>query len=56
MDPAVAHAICDAADPVAAYAADATLWGEMASDPRLVTALRNAYGRVAAFVAERAKA
>ncbi len=55
MDPAVAHAICDAADPVAAYAADATLWGEMASDPRLVATLRNAFARVQAFVAERAK-
>ena len=55
MDPAVAHAICDAADPVAAYAADATLWGEMASDPRLVATLRKAFARVQAFVAERAK-
>lgn len=56
MDPAVAHAICDAADPVAAYAADATLWGEMASHPKLVEALRKAYARVQAFVAERAQA
>ncbi|MNV65864.1 Mannitol 2-dehydrogenase [compost metagenome] len=55
MDPAVAHAICDAADPVAAYAADLTLWGEMASDLRLVAALRKAYVRVQAFVAERAQ-
>ena len=56
MDPAVAHAICDAADPVAAYAADTTLWGDMASDPRLVSALRKAFARVQAFVAERATA
>ncbi len=56
MEPAVAHAICEAADPVAAYAADTTLWGDMASDPRLFATLRNAYGRVQAFVAERAKA
>ncbi|MGM9425455.1 D-arabinitol 4-dehydrogenase [Hydrogenophaga sp. MI9] len=56
MDPAVAHAICDAADPVAAYAADTTLWGEMASRPELVGTLRKAYARVQAFVAERAKA
>ncbi len=55
MDPAVAHAICDAADPVAAYASDTTLWGEMASDPRLVAALRQAFARVQAFVAARAK-
>ncbi|WP_310564467.1 D-arabinitol 4-dehydrogenase [Hydrogenophaga sp.] len=56
MDPAVAHAICDAADPVAAYAADATLWGEMASHPKLVEALRKADARVQVFVAERAQA
>lgn len=54
MDPAVAHAICNAADPVAAYAADPTLWGEMASEPRLVATLRKAFARVQAFVAERA--
>ncbi|MDZ7866326.1 D-arabinitol 4-dehydrogenase [Acidovorax sp.] len=54
MDPAVAHAICDAADPVAAYAADPTLWGEMAWEPRLVATLRKAFARVQAFVAERA--
>ena len=56
MDPAVAHAICEAADPVAAFAADPTLWGEMASDTRLVAALRNAFARVLAFVADRAHA
>jgi D-arabinitol 4-dehydrogenase len=50
MDPAAAHAICEAADPVAAFAADTTLWGELASDPRLVSALRDAHGRVQAFV------
>ena len=56
MDPSVAHAVCDAADPVAAYAADTTLWGEMASHPQLVDTLRKAYARVLAFVAERTKA
>ncbi|MFZ2824194.1 D-arabinitol 4-dehydrogenase [Hydrogenophaga sp.] len=50
MDPAAAHAICEAADPVAAFAADTTLWGELASDTRLVSALRNAHARVMAFV------
>jgi D-arabinitol 4-dehydrogenase len=54
MDPAVAHAICEADDPVAAYAADTTLWGEMASDPRLVNALRHAHARVLDFVATHA--
>jgi D-arabinitol 4-dehydrogenase len=56
MDPAVAHAICEAADPVAAYAADTTLWGEMAGRPELVAALRKAFDRVQAFVAGHAMA
>ncbi len=51
MDPAVAHAICEAADPVAAYAADPVLWGDMAGDARLVEALRAAFTRVTQFVA-----
>ena len=50
MDPAAAHAICAAADPVAAFCADQPLWGELAGDPRLVDALRQASLRVAAFV------
>ncbi|MFT3849030.1 MAG: mannitol dehydrogenase family protein [Propionivibrio sp.] len=50
MDPAVAHAICEAADPVAAFCADPVLWGELANDPRLVAAIRNAYDRVSHFV------
>jgi D-arabinitol 4-dehydrogenase len=52
MDPAVAHAICTSDDPVAAYAAQSLLWGELASDPRLVNALREAYARVQDFVRE----
>lgn len=51
MDPAVAHAICDAADPVAAFCMDQPLWGELAGDTRLVDAVRRASARVAAFVA-----
>ncbi len=51
MDPAVAHAICDAADPVAAFCADKALWGPQAGDPRLVDAVRRASERVTAFVA-----
>ncbi len=54
MDPKAAHTICDAADTIAAYAADTTLWGEMANDPRLVNALRNAYARVQEYVANHA--
>jgi len=52
MDPAAAHAICAAADPVAAFAADPTLWGPLARDERLVAALRRASERVAAFERE----
>ena len=51
MDPALAHAICDAADPVAAFCADRPLWGDLAGDPRLVDAVRRASTRVAVFVA-----
>ena len=50
MDPAVAHATCEAADPVAAFCADTVLWGELANDPRLVGAIRKAYQRVNDFV------
>lgn len=53
MDPAVAHAICDAADPVAAFCADAPLWGPIAGDARLVAAVRDAGMRVARFVGDR---
>lgn len=50
MDPAVAHAVCEAADPVAAYCADPVLWGELANSPALVSAIRAAYERVGLFV------
>ncbi|MFM2346121.1 MAG: hypothetical protein RL654_874 [Pseudomonadota bacterium] len=56
MDPAVAHAICDAADPVAAFCADTPLWGDLAGDARLVDAVRRARARVTAFVAAHAGA
>jgi D-arabinitol 4-dehydrogenase len=52
MDSAAAHAICEAADPVAAFCADAVLWGDLAADARLVDALRLASARVERFVAE----
>jgi D-arabinitol 4-dehydrogenase len=51
MDPDVAHAICAAADPVAALATDRSLWAELAGDARLLAALRTADQRVQAFVA-----
>jgi D-arabinitol 4-dehydrogenase len=49
MDPAVAHAICESPDPVLAFATNATLWGELAGDIRLVAALQEACARVRAF-------
>ena len=52
MDPAVAHAICSAADPVAAFCADVPLWGPLAGDARLVPALRAAALRVEQFIQE----
>ena len=50
MNPAVAHAICDASDPVAAFCADASLWNELAGDARLVDAVRQATRRHAALI------
>ncbi len=50
MDPAAAHAICQAADPVAAFCADPVLWGALASDERLLQAMRSAFNRVTLFV------
>jgi D-arabinitol 4-dehydrogenase len=50
MDEAAAHAICQAADPVAAFAADPVLWGELAGNLAVVEALRAAYARVTSFV------
>jgi D-arabinitol 4-dehydrogenase len=50
MDPASAHAMCQAPNPVAAFAADTVLWGDLASDARLLAALRLASKRVDNFV------
>jgi D-arabinitol 4-dehydrogenase len=44
------HAMCDAADPIAVYCADTVLWGELANDPRLVAAMRQAYQQVNLFI------
>lgn len=49
MDPAVAHAMCEAADPVLALAGNVPFWGELAGDPRLVAALHNAATQVKQF-------
>ena len=50
MDPAVAHAICASADPIAAFCADPTLWGPLAGDARLRQAMELAYRRVEQFM------
>lgn len=50
MDESAAHAICQASDPVAAFAGDPVLWGELAGNRAVVDALRAAYARVVGFV------
>jgi D-arabinitol 4-dehydrogenase len=52
MDEAIAHAMCDAADPVAAFCHDKVLWGPQAGDDRLIAAVRGAALRVDNFVKE----
>ena len=49
MDPAVARSIVAGADPVAALCAQPPLWAELASDPRLVAAVRAARGRLSSL-------
>ena len=53
MDTQLAHAMCDAPDPVAAFCADVPLWGDLANDNRLVSALRKAFERVKQFEKQR---
>ena len=50
MDPAVAHAFFAEADPLAAFCRDPVLWGPLADNPVLGAAIREAHGRVLAFV------
>jgi D-arabinitol 4-dehydrogenase len=50
MNVEAAHIMCDAADPIVAYCADAILWGELANDPRLTAAIRQAYKEVNQFI------
>lgn len=51
MDVQAAHALCAAADPVAAFASVAALWGDLAGDARLIAALRDAAQRLPARLA-----
>ena len=50
MNIKAAHAMCDATDPIVAYCADAVLWGDLANDPRLAAAMRQAYQQVNQFI------
>ena len=56
MDFAAAVAICEAPDPVAAFCANASLWGELAEDERLTAAVQRAYLRVGQFVKDHQQA
>jgi D-arabinitol 4-dehydrogenase len=49
MDEAAAHAICLAPDPVAAYASNAVLWGDLSNEKKLIEGLRDAMKRVEQF-------
>jgi D-arabinitol 4-dehydrogenase len=50
MDPAVAHAICNAEDPLVAFTADKLLWGDLAGNEALLAALRTASAEVQTLV------
>jgi len=52
MDEARAHAICEAADPIAAFCAESSLWGDLTGDARLVTAVRHASDEVTATLGD----
>jgi D-arabinitol 4-dehydrogenase len=49
MDSEAAHRLCESADPVAAFASDTVLWGDLKGDKRLIDAFRQAYARVKQF-------
>lgn len=49
MDPAAAHAVCEAADPICRLCDQKVLWVNFSGDPRLVAAIRAAYDRVLAL-------
>ena len=49
MDTATGHAIFNAVDPLAAFAAHPMLWGDLAGNASLLAALRVANGRVMSF-------
>ena len=52
MNATAAHAIFDAADPLAVYCRAPVLWGPLAGNEALTTAIRSAHDRVQAFINE----
>jgi D-arabinitol 4-dehydrogenase len=50
MDPAAAHAFFDSPDPLGAFARDPILWGPLAGNEQLLTALRACQGEVRALI------
>ncbi|MED5619670.1 D-arabinitol 4-dehydrogenase [Ideonella sp. BN130291] len=52
MNPERAHAICAAADPVQAFSTEPALWGELAGNEALHTALAAARREIATFIDE----
>jgi D-arabinitol 4-dehydrogenase len=50
MDPAAAHALFTAPDPLAAFCRDTVLWGALAGNEPLETAIRAAHQRVRLFM------
>jgi D-arabinitol 4-dehydrogenase len=53
MTASTAHAICASADPVAAFCADAELWGELKNSPELIGPIRNVYDQITLWIGER---
>jgi len=51
MDVGAAHALCAAADPLAAFLRDPMLWGPLAGNPKLSAAVGAAHREVLAFAA-----
>jgi D-arabinitol 4-dehydrogenase len=49
-----AHAICDAADPLAEFVADASLWSELAGSPALKEAIAAAQGNLRGLLGDAA--
>ena len=52
MDAAIAHAIFESADPLAAFARDPILWGPLAGDGRSSRRCAAAHPEVLAFLKE----